>query len=213
MKSPKRNITETPFFIFMGFLGDIVYLNLLWLLCCLPVVTAGAATSAAFSVACKMAAKDDYLTRPDFMAAFKRDFPLATKVWLTLLAAGAVIAADYQIGTANSGGLGGALIALAAAMGLIWLCILGGGYALLSRFTYRRVRDVLRDSLTLCAANPKAAATWLILVLLFPAMRIAGPVLYSYLLPPWLLVGGGVSIVSFAYALRPAFEKIENKRE
>ena len=34
-----------PVFSFMGKLGDVVLLNLTWLLCCLPVLTIGASTS------------------------------------------------------------------------------------------------------------------------------------------------------------------------
>ena len=44
---PKLKI-DNPFFRFMGKLGDLVILSVLWLLCCLPVVTIGASTTALF---------------------------------------------------------------------------------------------------------------------------------------------------------------------
>ena len=46
-----------------------------------------------------------------------------------MVLAAAIIVGDYQIGLANPGGLGGFLIAAAAAMGLIWLCTFGGCFA------------------------------------------------------------------------------------
>lgn len=211
MSNPKRNITDSPFFAAMGFLGDVVVLNLLWLVFCLPLVTAGAATTAAFSVAGKMAARQDYFVRRDFWAAFKRDWRLATRAWLLLVLAGAVIVTDYRIGLANPGSLGGGLIALAAVLGVVWLCALGGGFALLGRFAYGRAGSLLRDGVLLCAANLKAALVWLALVLAMPLLRLCAAPVYYYLLPPWTLVGGGAAITAFAFALRPAFVKLENK--
>ena len=37
---------DSKFFVLCGKLVDLVKINLLWLLCCLPVVTSGAATTA-----------------------------------------------------------------------------------------------------------------------------------------------------------------------
>lgn len=211
MSNPKRNIADSPFFAFMGFLGDVIHLNLLWLVCCLPLVTAGAATTAAFAVAGKMAARQDYFVRRDFLAAFRRDWRFATRVWLALVPAGAVIAADYQIGLANPGSLGGGLIALAAVLAMVWLCAFGGVFALLGRFTYNRTGLLLRDGVLLCAANPKATLLWLALVLALPLLRAAAPPVYFYLLPPWTLVGGGAAITAFSFALRPYFARLERK--
>lgn len=37
------------------------------------------------------------------------------------------------------------------------------------------------------------------------------PPLFYYLRRPWFFVGGGAAIVSFSYAIRPAFIKLEKK--
>ena len=41
---------DNPVWRFIGKLGDLVLLNLLWLICCIPVFTAGAATTAVYYV-------------------------------------------------------------------------------------------------------------------------------------------------------------------
>ena len=38
------HLNDSPFFRLMGAIGDLVVLNILWLLCCLPVVRAGGST-------------------------------------------------------------------------------------------------------------------------------------------------------------------------
>ena len=40
----KKTNTDAPFFLLMGKIGDLVFANVLWLVCCIPVVTAGAST-------------------------------------------------------------------------------------------------------------------------------------------------------------------------
>lgn len=37
----KKTNTDAPFFLLMGKIGDLVFANVLWLVCCIPVVTAG----------------------------------------------------------------------------------------------------------------------------------------------------------------------------
>ena len=208
----KRNLAESLFFAAMGTLGDVVFLSVLWLIFSLPLVTVGASTTAAFAVAGKIAARQDYFVRRDFMAAFKRDWRIATRVWAVLAVVLIFLVADYQIGLANPGSWGGVLIAVAAAMGLCWLCVLGGGFALLGRFGYTRVRDVLKDGALLCVANPTAVLVWLIVLLFMPLLHKVVPALYDYLYLPWLFLGGGTAITLFSFALRPAFTRLEKKK-
>lgn len=211
MDNNKRDLSNVPFFRAMSHLGDCVALSVLWLVCSLPVITLGASTTAAFSIAGKLAAKEDYSLWRGFFRSFRRDFAIATRAWLPLALVALVIVGDYQIGLANPGNLGGFLIAAAAAMCVVWLCAFGGCFALLGRFQYGRAADALKDGLTLCIANPKAALVWLAVLLFMPALYLLVPPLFYYLRLPWLFVGGGAAIVVFSYAIRPAFTRLEKK--
>lgn len=206
----KSAFMNSAFFRWMAALGDVFLLGLVWLLACLPVVTAGAATCAAFAVGDKMAAQPDYRVWADFWAAFKRDWKPATRLWLVLAAAAGLIAAYYQAGFILSGVLGGVLIALAAALGVVWLLALGGCYALLGRFTYQKLLPLVRDGLRLSITNLGAALTWCGLLCFMPVLRLLVPDAFYYILPVWGLLGGGASIVIFARLLRPAFQRIED---
>ena len=84
----KKTNIDSPFYRTMGKIGDLVFANVLWLLCCLPIVTAGASTLGLFTVVNKMAAKEDYTVRTDFFKAFKRDFKQGTALWLVVLVIG-----------------------------------------------------------------------------------------------------------------------------
>lgn len=86
--------TDKPLFAVLTKLTYSAYLNILWLVCSLPIVTIGASTTALFYVTLKMAEdRDDGLTRM-FFKAFRENFKPATKLWLILLAVGSFLAVD-----------------------------------------------------------------------------------------------------------------------
>ena len=95
-RTPMRDLcnTDKPLFAVLTKLTYSAYLNILWLVCSLPIVTIGASTTALFYVTLKMAEdRDDGLTRM-FFKAFRENFKPATKLWLILLTVGSFLAAD-----------------------------------------------------------------------------------------------------------------------
>ena len=73
------------------------YLNLLWLVCSLPVFTAGAATAALYDVTLRLAREEDPPLTTRFFKAFRENFRQATTLWLILLALGILLGADGYI--------------------------------------------------------------------------------------------------------------------
>lgn len=73
------------------------YLNVLWLICSLPVVTVGAATTALYSVTLKLAEGDDGHLTQRFFRAFRENYRQATVLWLIVLAGGVFLALDGYI--------------------------------------------------------------------------------------------------------------------
>ena len=73
------------------------YLNLLWMVCSLPVFTAGAATAALYDVTLRIAREEDPPLTTRFFRAFRENFRQATVLWLILLGVGALLGADAYI--------------------------------------------------------------------------------------------------------------------
>ena len=69
-------------------------LNVLWLVCCLPIVTIGASTTALYYTSFKIAKEEGSYITTMFFRSFKQNFKQATVIWLIMLATGAVIIAD-----------------------------------------------------------------------------------------------------------------------
>ena len=73
------------------------YLNLLWFVCSLPIVTIGASTTALYYASLKLVREEDSsLTRQCFRA-FRENFKQATVLWLILLGVGLFLGADGYI--------------------------------------------------------------------------------------------------------------------
>lgn len=88
---------DNPVMSFLTRIAYTAYLNLLWLICCIPIVTAGASTTALFYVTLKMADNEEGNITQQFFRAFRENFRQATKVWLILLAVGLALIFDGYI--------------------------------------------------------------------------------------------------------------------
>ncbi len=205
----KTNIDST-FYRTMGKIGDLLFANLLWLVCCLPIVTAGASTLGLFTVVNKMAAKEDYTVRTDFFKAFKRDFKQSTALWLLLLLAGFAALTGLHTATAQDNTPSTGILAAASFLLLVLAgCCGSWGFALLARFTYPGVLPVLADSGRMTLANLLPTVGSLAFLAWFPLLAKAAPAWFVYLLPLWLLIGGAGSALGMESLMRPAFAQLE----
>ncbi|MCR4935690.1 MAG: YesL family protein [Oscillospiraceae bacterium] len=86
---------DNPLMRILAVAADLLMLNVLTLVCCLPLLTAGAALTAAFDVAIHMVrGEQTYVVRP-FFRAFAANWKQATLLWLVILGIGALIFLDY----------------------------------------------------------------------------------------------------------------------
>lgn len=94
---------DNPVMRFIGKLGDVILLNILWVLCSLPIVTIGAATTAVYYATLKIARDEDGHTIRDFFKSFLENLRQSTIIWLILMAAGFVIGFDLYLLTMAQG--------------------------------------------------------------------------------------------------------------
>lgn len=74
--------------------GDMMWLTILWGVCCLPVITAGASTAAYMAALMAMAEERGGGVTRGFFRRLRENFRQATAMWLVMLLAGAVLALD-----------------------------------------------------------------------------------------------------------------------
>lgn len=114
---------DSPFYRFITKLWDIVQLNFLWLLCCIPVVTAGASTVAACSVALKMAEDTEGYIARSFFKAFRENLKGGIPLGILSLVAAYAVYLDFQFWNATESVLFlvmGIVAAVVFTMGLLY---------------------------------------------------------------------------------------------
>ena len=88
---------DSPFMIFLSNLTDVVILNVLCMVCCIPVITIGPSITAMHYVTLKMAREEEISVMKFFFKAFKENFKQATLTWLGFLVITVIFFLDYRI--------------------------------------------------------------------------------------------------------------------
>ena len=88
---------DSPFMIFLSNLTDVVILNVLCLVCCIPVITIGPSMTAMHYVTLKMAREEEISVMKFFFKAFKENFKQAALTWVGFLVITVIFFIDYRI--------------------------------------------------------------------------------------------------------------------
>ena len=142
---------DNPFWRSLNTVADLLILNVLYVLCCLPVITIGAATTALYAVSMKLAKKDEdiYVTR-SFFRAFISNFKQATLIWVIFLGIGAFLLYDLYLVNVLAY-LQWLEVVLLIFCGYYLLCI---SYVFVLQSRYENtIRKTIRNSLLLSIAN------------------------------------------------------------
>lgn len=104
---------DAPIIQFVTKVSYLLWMNCLWLVCCLPVVTIGASTAAFYRMAFNLR-EERKCSAGEFFRAFKENFRHSTVMWLLQMAALFLIGVIYYRGLVienEAVGLGAIIIA------------------------------------------------------------------------------------------------------
>lgn len=88
---------DSPIMRALSRMTDLLILNLLTLVCCIPIVTAGASLTACHYMALKMARHEEAYVVRGFFKSFKQNLKQGTIIWLMLLFVIVILASDLMI--------------------------------------------------------------------------------------------------------------------
>ena len=138
---------DNKFFTVMGHVADLMILNIVFLICCLPVVTIGASLTALHYVTLKMARNEESYIVRSFFKSFKQNFRQATIINLIMLAVGAVLYVDLNIVTNMTGSMSKVLYILLIAFAFLYLIVFLYIYPVLAKF-YNSIKNTFRNALS-----------------------------------------------------------------
>ena len=202
---------DSKFMHLCGRFVSLVRINLLWLLCSLPLFTVGASTAA---MVCALTAfrADEECGAKVFFKAFRAHFRQATVLWLLMVFLGCMLALDYRIvaGMDFPGRM--AVIVAICFCALALILVSGLIFPLLVRFP-GTLRDTVINAVLLSIAHlPK--------MLLVTAMNLL-PVLLLVVLPQvfvllsflWPVCGFALIALYDLYVTDKIFAALEARQE
>lgn len=201
---------DSPLFRGLSKLADIMILNLLFLLCCIPIITIGASITAMSYVTLKMKdGEEGYISR-SFFRSFKQNLKQATIIWLILLVLMVFLAADFVIIGSMEGSMAAVMKVLVGMGGLILLMVFIYVFPLQARF-YNKIKDTLQNAVLLAIANfPRTLCMMAVMIGAVAVTLLNGYTLWYGLLV-WLLFGfAGISWIN-SHFLYKIFEKLMPK--
>ena len=202
------NIFEegSPVQRFLNKMADLLILNIITVLMCLPIITAGAALTAMHYVLLKMVRGEEGYIIKSFFRSFKREFRQATVLWILYMALAALMASNLIMILQGGGVYPLWLPSSILVVAVLELMFMIYTFAMLSRFD-NSIYQTLINAVTLTFSElPRslemAVITLVPLIAFFRA---------SILLP--LLVLFGLSVPGYACAIvyDPIFKKIEKQ--
>lgn len=103
---------DSPVMRTLSTIADLMILNLITFICCIPIVTVGASLTAAHYVALKMVRNEENYIIRGFLKSFKQNFRQATVIWLIVLAVMILLVGDIYIVFASEIELHSIIVAL-----------------------------------------------------------------------------------------------------
>lgn len=187
---------------------DLILLNVLWLVCCLPIVTIGASTAALHSVVRKMAACEYYTVWRGFWSGFRENWKQGTAAALILGAVLLISWVDLTVGL-RSPGLTGLACQAVGVLGLIaGVFTLSLAFPVLTRYRLP-LKTVLKNALLLSLANPHIVLAGLAAAALFPVLGWLSINLLVIAVPGWLLLGAGLPVFTQQLLMRKVYARLE----
>lgn len=98
---------DSPLMVFLTMVGNLMIVNVITLLLCIPILTAGDAFTAMYYVTIKMARGDDPYIIKAYFKSFKENFKQSTILWVIMLLVAFVMITDFRV---VYGGMEGKLV-------------------------------------------------------------------------------------------------------
>ena len=198
---------DSRIYRFFQTVGELFILNLLYLLTCLPVITAGISTAALCQTIFSMQKGNGGLFRL-FFSVWRDEWKQATAIWLILLVLLLPTAAAVRFLLLPSPSLPG--IVITALLALVWLGIFAWVFPLMARFRNRTAVH-LRNALLLTFAHLFKTLMMAVSLLVPVVMLVVFPYWFLRLGFIWFTVGLALICYSNCRLITPALRQLEGE--
>lgn len=177
---------DSPLMRMLSRLGDLIILNLLALVCALPVITLGASAAGLYTAMQKLV-KDEGRPVRDFFHGFRQNFKQATALWLILAASGALLVLGLLFYANMEGTLGRILFFVVVFLAILWSLASCWVFPLQARF-YNTIGSTLRNALLCSVAYLWRSLVMAVLQFLPLFLALVSPYVFLLIGVIWILI-------------------------
>ena len=197
----------------MSKVADLCILNIICVVCCIPVITAGASITAMYYVTLKMVRNEEAYIVRSFFKSFKQNFKQATIINLIMLLIGLVLYVDLNVSKAMQGGAGHIFHVIFMAFVLIYFILFLYVYPVLARF-YNTIKNTIKNALFMAIRHlPYTVVMVLIAVCPLLLLLVKSYQIQSTLFVLFLLMGFALIAYCNSYFLAKIFDIYMPKEE
>lgn len=197
----------------MSKVADLCILNIICVVCCIPVITAGASITAMYYVTLKMVRNEDAYIVRSFFKSFKQNFKQATIINLIMLLIGVVLYIDLNVSKAMQGGAGQIFQIIFMAFVLIYFILFLYVYPVLARF-YNTIKNTIKNALFMAIRHfPYTVVMVIIAVCPLLLLLVKSYQIQSTLFVLFLLMGFALIAYCNSYFLAKIFDIYMPKEE
>lgn len=197
----------------MSKVADLCILNIICVVCCIPVITAGASITAMYYVTLKMVRNEEAYILRSFFKSFKQNFKQATIINLIMLLIGVVLYVDLNVSKAMQGGAGQIFQIIFMAFVLIYFILFLYVYPVLARF-YNTIKNTIKNALFMAIRHfPYTVVMVIIAVCPLLLLLVKSYQIQSTLFVLFLLMGFALIAYCNSYFLAKIFDNYMPKEE
>jgi len=131
----KLDLYNNPVMRVLSKVADLMLLNLMFMISCLPIVTIGTAISSMYTITLKMVKGEEAYIFKGFLKAFKENFKVSMLAWLIMLPAGLIIIMNFNLVEYVQGsGIQTALRVMIFFVGFIYVIVFTYLFPLIARY-------------------------------------------------------------------------------
>lgn len=176
------------------------YLNLLWVVCSIPIITLGASTTALYYVTLKLANGNEGMITQQFFRAFRENFRQSTTLWLILLGVGLLLGGDgYILYHLRGSSTGSAAVIWTLMLALVIVAAIA--YAIVISYVFPLVASVVNTNRAMLKNAFFIGTHYLFCTILVFAIHFAMFFIIVRFFTPMIIFGEGLCALLSSYLL------------
>lgn len=204
---------DNKFFTFMGRIADLIILNLLCIVCCIPIVTIGPAITAMFYVTMKMVRNEESYIVKGFFHSFKENLKQGIIINIIVLAAFTMLSLDISLVRGMEGTVYKVLLYIFLVLLFMSMLIYLYIYPVLAKF-YNTIKHTFINAFLMSIRHLPYSILMIVISLLpFAILFIPSFRVQSFLIMLFILMGAAVIAYINSFFFVKIFDKYMPEEE